>query len=574
MYRDLQIGVVVPAYNEELLIRETLASNQDFFNAIYVVNDCLKTRPQQKVEEHAGQGSPVLFHQARDEQGGWGCGHRDDSRRQTDGSGVSAAPPRPDHRQQMRLCDGQPPDKLGLSKGDELLAVLQQLTINSVDQDRHWYLTAGGSPEWVYGHLAQSSRSDRSEDIYLGYGDYNDLLERLNILGFRVVNIPHPAQYRWEINGGEGIGRIREESCDECQEGSSWGDAIMVEIFEHIPEAEWKRFLDECSNATHYHTPKWKTFLEKTFDYKPLYLLATDECGSIIGALPLFNVGNRLTENRLCSVPFSPECGCLGYIVIYIPLTDEAIAIKMQCHTDLIEIRNSIGYGGFCGENAFCTHILDLSVDLEDTLKRLSKKVHLGIKRSEHPDVSVSTSTNIEDLKKFYELNCVTKQCLGVPCHPRTFLKNLYSAFDGKVHLYLSQYEKQVIAGGIMVSYKDHVLYGYSASDPGYLHLHPYHIFIWKSIEDAYVQGHRFYDFGRTSYVSLGLIQFKRHRGTRERELCYSYYPGSDRSCVNDWDSPLYWLENSVIWRIPVSAFKIFIKSVFSDFGWDNENCC
>jgi len=50
----------------------------------------------------------------------------------------------------------------------------------------------------------------------------------------------------------------------------------------------------------------------------------------------------------------------------------------------------------------------------------------LGRKKSGKLGVSVASSTDIEDLKEFYELNCITKQSLGVPCHPWEFFK-IYS---------------------------------------------------------------------------------------------------------------------------------------------------
>ena len=40
MYKDFKIAVVVPAYNEQLLIIETLKSIPDYVDKIYVINDC------------------------------------------------------------------------------------------------------------------------------------------------------------------------------------------------------------------------------------------------------------------------------------------------------------------------------------------------------------------------------------------------------------------------------------------------------------------------------------------------------------------------------------------------------
>jgi len=121
--------------------------------------------------------------------------------------------------------------------------------------------------------------------------------------------------------------------------------------------------------------------------------------------------------------------------------------------------------------------------------------------------------------------------------------------------------------GGVIECYKGQALYGYGAADPDCLSLHPYNAFIWKSIEDACVNGCRIYDFGRTSYDNTGLIQFKKKWGTQERELYYSYHPVSGRSVVTERNSAIYRLGNSVIRAMPISAYKAFSTSLFGHFG-------
>jgi len=222
----------------------------------------------------------------------------------------------------------------------------------------------------------------------------------------------------------------------------------------------------------------------------------------------------------------------------------------------------------FQKKSAFCTHILELSQNPEDTWKQLEKNsVRWAIKKAGKLGVSVVSSTSIEDLKEFYELNCVTKQNLGVPCHPWEFFKNLFSILGGYVRMYLSRHEGSIIAGGVMECYNGRALYGYGAADPNHLDLHPYNAFIWKSIKDACVNGCRTYDFGRTSYDNTGLIQFKKKWGTQERGLCYSYYPASGKSIVTERNSTIYRLGNSVIRAMPIPAYKAFSTSIFSHFG-------
>ena len=342
----------------------------------------------------------------------------------------------------------------------------------------------------------------------------------------------------------------------------------MVEIVRDVPESEWKRFMDGCDKATIYHTPEWKRFLEKTFGYSPHYLFAIDENGELVGQLPLFHVKSGLTGNRLCCVPFSHVCECLGNQKTRNALIDRAIEIRQHLHIDRLEIRGSVLHEGFLGRQDFCTHVLDLFPEPATTWHQLDKgSARWAVTKSKKLGVTVTTSTDSNDLKEFFELNCLTKQHLGVPCHPKIFFENLFSLMGDNLRLYLSRQENRIIAGGVMVNYKDKVLYGYGAADPDSLHLHPYNAFIWQSIEDACIQGFRSFDFGRTSYANPGLIQFKKKWGTQERELQYSIFPHSSRLPSQNRESSIYRLGNAVIRSLPMRVYSKFSEAVFSHFG-------
>jgi len=59
-YRGNRIAVVVPAYNEELLIGDTLASIPDFVGRVYVVNDRSTDRTQEVIEYYAAHDISVV----------------------------------------------------------------------------------------------------------------------------------------------------------------------------------------------------------------------------------------------------------------------------------------------------------------------------------------------------------------------------------------------------------------------------------------------------------------------------------------------------------------------------------
>ena len=342
----------------------------------------------------------------------------------------------------------------------------------------------------------------------------------------------------------------------------------MIDVTTKVKENEWKEFLEKSQSATIYHTPEWKNILDKRFGYTPYYLFAKDECGTIVGLFPLFNIKSRITKNRLCSIPFSHICGPIGDETAVNLLINEGINLYGNLNVNHLEIRDSVGFEGFHRQNAFSTYISELSPNIEEVWKKLDKgSVRWAIKKSRKSVVSVNTTRNIEDLKAFYELNCMTKKEIGVPCHSWEFFKNLFTFLTDNVSLYVARYNNEIIGGGVIEYFKDTVSYGYGAANPRYLKLHPYNAFIWKSIEDACLRGYRYYDFGRTSYDNVGLINFKKRWGTIEKKLYYSYYPKNPESLTENRDNLKYKLGTKVIRRMPMPIYKKFSDMVFGSFG-------
>lgn len=342
----------------------------------------------------------------------------------------------------------------------------------------------------------------------------------------------------------------------------------MIDIVRNVEESEWKSFLNNCNEATVYHTPEWKQLMEKTFNYKSEYLFAKDESGNIAGFLPLFYIKSKLTGNRLCSVPFSHICGPLGNEEASAALIEEAIHLFQKSNLNTLEIRGTLNDERFVNLNSFSTYILELSPNPDDVWRKLDKgSVRWAVKKAEKSGVTVETTRVIDDLKKFYEINAMTKKELGVPCHPWKLFKNMFDILGNSVSLYVSKYKGEIIGGGIMLYFKDTILYGYGASNPSYLNMYPYNAFIWKSIEDACINGYANYDFGRTSYSNIGLINFKKRWGTVETKLYYSNYPTESNSLSENRESAKYKLASKIIKDMPFLMYKQSSSVVFQHFG-------
>ncbi len=340
-----------------------------------------------------------------------------------------------------------------------------------------------------------------------------------------------------------------------------------MRIVTNVGVSEWTAFL-ETVPSTVYHTPQWKQLMEKVFNYTPFYLFALGEHDEIVGFLPLFKMKGLLSASRLCSVPFSHSCGPLGTMEAKDLLLSGATKLTNEGEDEYLEIRDSIGSTLFKEYNAFSTFYLDLDLDPLNVWKKLDKgSVRWAIKKAEKQGVLVETTRDIESIKKFYELNCLTKRAIGVPCHPWLFFKTLFDLFGENVQLYLAKKGVNVIGGGIFLYHGEQVLYGYGATNPEHLKDYPYNAFLWCSIKDACEMGYRYFDFGRTSYADTGLSQFKKHWGTTEKKLHYSFFPNDAHENVIDRNKAWFFLAKQSIQRIPLPLYKVVSARTFSYFG-------
>lgn len=344
-----------------------------------------------------------------------------------------------------------------------------------------------------------------------------------------------------------------------------------MEIKSEVNIDLWNEFLQGCDRATIYHTPEWKSVLEKSFGYESKYIFVINDFGQIAGELPLFYVKSRLFGYHVSSLPFAHSCGYIGDQSFKNDALEQAISVSENSRSRYLEIRDGSNNSKFNEAGSFYTHVLNLSARPEQVWSKLDKgSVRWAVKKSKQLGTTVTSSINKEDLRDFYELNCLTKKDIGVPCHPWKFFTELFDLMGKFISLYIVNYKGGTIAGGIMIYFKDTVLYGYGAANPRYLDVHPYNAFIWASIEDACNKGFSNFDFGRSSENEPGLRNFKKRWGTIEIDLKYSYYPRNASSALANAYSKrnmLYEFAGLAIRHSPSWIYKKFSDGVLAEVG-------
>jgi glycosyltransferase involved in cell wall biosynthesis len=205
-----RVAVVVPAYNEEALVGQTIESVPPYVNRIYVVDDCSTDHTPDVIKS---AGDPRVVHIRHEVNKGVGAaivtGYKKALEDEMDVVAVMAGDNQMDPEQLPRLLVPVIEGKADYAKGNRLLSRDLRKGMSAWRSLGNFLLTMItkiGSGYWHItdpqnGYTAISRRALESLDldsVYTYYGYCNDLLIKLNAFGLRTVDVAMPARYGTE----------------------------------------------------------------------------------------------------------------------------------------------------------------------------------------------------------------------------------------------------------------------------------------------------------------------------------------------------------------------------------------
>lgn len=225
MYKNHTIAVVVPAYNEESLIKNTLSAIPPFVDRIYVINDASVDKTQDVIDA-LSKSDPRIMPIVHTKNAGVGAavasGYRQSLADNMDVTVVIDGDNQMDSGIMHQFIDPIIQNIADYTKGNRLLNPEYRegmstwrffgntlLTVLTKFSSGYWNLV---DPQ--NGYAAISKKALRRIDLnnfYPRYGYMNHLLVNLNIFGFRVMNVEMRARYGSEkskIRYGQYIRRV------------------------------------------------------------------------------------------------------------------------------------------------------------------------------------------------------------------------------------------------------------------------------------------------------------------------------------------------------------------------------
>lgn len=211
-YRGKRIAVVVPAYNEEKLIGETLGGIPNYVARVYAVNDGSSDRTGEIMEDYARRDSrivPIHHNPNRGVGAAITSGYKRAVEDGMDIAAVMAGDNQMDPAQLPSLLDPIVDGRADYTKGNRLISEAFRTGMSrwrSFGNSILTFLTKVASGYWQMmdpqnGYTAISTKTLAElplDDIYQGYGYCNNLLVWLNIHSKRVLDVAIPARYGQE----------------------------------------------------------------------------------------------------------------------------------------------------------------------------------------------------------------------------------------------------------------------------------------------------------------------------------------------------------------------------------------
>lgn len=306
---------------------------------------------------------------------------------------------------------------------------------------------------------------------------------------------------------------------------------MRIETIDPATDPAWEEFLQRQPNATPFHTAAWANVLRDAYGFEPQYLVARNGNGNgndIVGGIAMARVNGK----RLVGLPFSDTCPPL------LPRdeTGEALldAAKRAVDSDGIEALELRGPSALDLEArgvrvgaSFLRHTIPLDADLATIEARFRGSARRAIAQARRLGLTVRVSRSLDDMRRFYQLNLLTRRKHGLVPQPWRFFESIQrrTMQDGESFLLLCEHEGQTIAADLLLAYKNMFVSKFNASDARFLQLRPNHLIFQHTIELGLDQGYTSIDLGRTERDHEGLRRFKLGFGSVEEPLDYYYYP-------------------------------------------------
>lgn len=280
---------------------------------------------------------------------------------------------------------------------------------------------------------------------------------------------------------------------------------MEIELLKADGEKNWDEYLATSPYFRFSETANFKNVLEKTYNYKPYYLVIKKD-NEPIALLPAI-----LKNNKLISMPFS-DYGDLIKINPSVSPAEIVQALKNFLQEEKIDYLKIIS-----GLNIQASHlkeyfekeqndtraVLTLEDDPAALLKKFDYSVRKAIKKAQSANLKCHQDSSPEAIKNhFYPLYLKSMKRLGTPPHSLSYFLNKQKYLANNLKLFIITKNNTPIAALLGFTSGKNIHITKNPSDQNLWNLRPNDLAHWEFIKWGCENEYETFDFGPVRYES------------------------------------------------------------------------
>jgi len=291
--------------------------------------------------------------------------------------------------------------------------------------------------------------------------------------------------------------------------------------------AAWQDFVDAMPGANCMHHAGWHEVLRLAYRVRPLFLMACEPGGIVVGILPAYFSRSFLTGPHLSTL----EGGALARSEAALQaLFAEAMAVRDRLGARYLQVRGGPVPAAAETTVRYIHTAIDTARAREEIWRGIKRKTRWGIRQAEKQGIDVAHDPSLDGLADFYAAYAAHMRDLGTPVIGFATFTALRDAFGrDRLRLYLLRLDGHVIGGMLCIlnrsRWTDYFAVARHAEEAEFAN----YLLYWHVIRDAAAAGVAEFDLGRSTPDS-NVHLFKRKWGGHDTDVPYYFYLAPGRT--------------------------------------------
>lgn len=301
-------------------------------------------------------------------------------------------------------------------------------------------------------------------------------------------------------------------------------------------DPRWQNLINQLDSSV-FHSPQWMSVLEQTYNFTVEAYLLLDERGQPVAGLPFCRLED-LKQERIVALPFCDYCDPLvvtsdHWRMMVTRVLQENCTFTIRClHNPIgltderLTVANQAKWHGLC----LCHSEQELWEHLESSARR-------AIRKAQNSQIIVKPAQSMDDLRAFYELHLrIRKQKYRLLAQPYQFFQSIWEQFiePGCGELFLAYDQNEIVAGVLLLIWKDKLFYKFNASTTQRLSCRPNDLLLWEAIKYGKRRELKYFDFGLSDWDQAGLIRYKQKYASDESTITFMRYTAPDSPSIQE----------------------------------------